>query len=167
MIVLGIDPGLTGAMALLCNSRGLLAVADLPTCSNGLATGKMKKWLNAEEFDRQLMEWRITHELAYEHVSVCMERPIAMPSLPAQTIAAQFDTVGAIRALCTLRFDALEFVAPSEWKKLFGLKGGKEAKTDSRAAALRLYPNAPVTRAKDHNRAEAVLIGHWLMTRKA
>ena len=96
-----------------------------------------------------------------------MERPIAMPSLPAQTIAAQFDTVGAIRALCTLRFDALEFVAPSEWKKLFGLKGGKEAKTDSRAAALRLYPNAPVTRAKDHNRAEAVLIGHWLMTRKA
>lgn len=167
MIVLGIDPGLTGAMALLCNSRGLLAVADLPTCSNGLATGKMKNWLDVEEFDRMLLEWRITHDLAREHVSVCVERPIAMPQMPAQTNASTFDGFGAIRALCSLRFDALEFVAPSEWKKLFGLKGGKEAKTDSRAAALRLYPHAPVTRAKDHNRAEAVLIGHWLMTRKA
>jgi crossover junction endodeoxyribonuclease RuvC len=161
---IGIDPGLTGAMALLCSERGLLACLDLPTESNGLKTGSMKRQLNAAEFDRQLMEWRITHELAYEHVTVAIERPIAMPSLPAQTIAAQFDTVGAIRALCSLRFDATNFVAPSEWKKLFGLS---KDKTGSREAALRLYPSAPVARVKDHNRAEAVLIAHWAKVKLA
>lgn len=172
MIALGIDPGLTGAMALICNKRGLLAVADLPTCSNGLVSGFMKRCIDAEEFDRQLMEWRITHDLAREHVTACIERPIAMPShskirIPAQTTASQFDTLGVIRALCSLRFNEVVYASPSEWKKLFGLKGGKGAKTDSREAALRLYPSAPVDRVKDHNRAEAVLIGHWLMTRRA
>jgi crossover junction endodeoxyribonuclease RuvC len=164
---IGIDPGLTGAMALLCSERGLLACVDLPTESNGLKTGSMKRQLDAAEFDRQMIEWRITHDLAYEHVTVMVERPIAMPSLPAQTIAAQFDTVGAIRALCSLRFNATNFVAPSEWKKLFGLKGGKEAKDGSREAALRLYPSAPVARVKDHNRAEAVLIAHWAKVKLA
>lgn len=168
MIVIGIDPGLTGAMALLCNKRGLLAVADLPTCSNGLVSGFMKRWLDAAEFDRQLVEWRITHDLAYEHVTVCIERPVAMPShskirIPAQTTASQFDTLGVIRALCSLRFNAMEFVAPTQWKKMYGLKGGKESKNHSRGAALRLYDSAPVARVKDHNRAEAVLIGHWCM----
>jgi crossover junction endodeoxyribonuclease RuvC len=161
---IGIDPGLTGAMALLCSERGLLACVDLPTESNGLITGSMKRQIDAVTFDEMLMEWRITHDFAYEHVTAVIERPIAMPSLPAQTIAAQFDTVGVVRSLVSLRCNATKFVAPSEWKKLFGLSKDKDG---SREAALRLYPAAPVARKKDHNRAEAVLIAHWAKVKLA
>lgn len=37
------------------------------------------------------------------------------------------------------------------------------AKHESRECALRLYPTAPVTRVKDHNRAESILIAHWAL----
>ncbi len=161
---IGIDPGLTGAMALLCSERGLLACLDLPTEPTGLAKGGMLRWLDASTFDEMLMGWRIEHDLVREHVTVMIERPYAAPGQRIQTAASSFDTFGAIRALCSLRFDATDFVAPSEWKKLFGLS---KDKTGSREAALRLYPSAPVARVKDHNRAEAVLIAHWAKVKLA
>jgi crossover junction endodeoxyribonuclease RuvC len=56
-------------------------------------------------------------------------------------------------------------VAPREWQKPYGL--GKGDKGASRATVLRLYPAAPVTRVKDHNRAEAILIAHYGMEQTA
>lgn len=162
MLVIGCDPGLTGAISLLCSSRGLLACVDLPVCSNGQATGKMLRWLDAEQLQGLLANWSAKFEFATESVHACIERPIPMPTLPAQTVASQFDTFGVIRALVGGRvaLGGMTIINPRDWKKFFGLGTDKDA---SRAAALRLYPEAPVTRAKDHNRAESILIGHWLM----
>jgi hypothetical protein len=81
-----------------------------------------------------------------------------MPTLPAQTIASQFDTFGAIRATLGKYTEDLHYVNPREWKKFFGLHTDKNG---SRDCCLRLYPSAPVARVKDHNRAESVLIGHF------
>jgi hypothetical protein len=157
MIILGCDPGLTGALSAIQPGRGLLAVADLPTCSNGLETGSMKRWLDCTALRAQLIDWSAKFDFAREDVRAVIERPIAMPSLPAQTIASQFDTFGAIRAVLE-RTCSVQVVAPNEWKKLFGF--GKD-KNGARQACLSLYPEAPVSRVKDHNRAEAILIGHW------
>ena len=57
MLIIGVDPGLTGAISLLCSSRGLLACVDLPVCSNGQATGKMLRWLDAEQLQGLLANW--------------------------------------------------------------------------------------------------------------
>jgi hypothetical protein len=56
--------------------------------------------------------------------------------------------------------DGMTIINPRDWKKIYGLGTDKDA---SRATAVRLYPNAPVSRVKDHNRAESILIGHWLV----
>lgn len=162
MICIGVDPGLTGAISLICSERGLLECADLPTCSNGLATGKMLRWIDAGALQKLLADWSMRHALASASVHACIERPIPMPSMPSTTTASSFDTFGVVRALLGARFpqNALTVVSPNQWKKLFGLHTDKNA---SRECALRLYANAPVTRAKDHNRAESVLIGHWLL----
>lgn len=162
MLVIGVDPGLTGAISLLCSQRGLLECEDLPTCGNGQATGKMLRWIDASALQSMLWDWSVRHEFAEHSVHACIERPIPMPTLPAQTVASQFDTFGVIRALVTGKVcpDRMMIINPRDWKKMFGLGNDKEA---SRATAKRLYPSAPVDRVKDHNRSESILIGHWLL----
>jgi hypothetical protein len=163
MIVIGIDPGLTGSICLIDSERGLLDSADIPTCDNGLATGSMKRWVDPHALEQVLREWSGKWGFASDSVHAAIERPIPMPSLPAQTIASQFDTFGVIRAV-VMRHAAVECVAPSIWKKIYGF--GKD-KAEARACCKRLYPGAAVARVKDHNTAEAILIGHWLLRKLA
>jgi hypothetical protein len=158
MIAIGIDPGLTGAMALICTRHGLLDVLDLPTSDNGTASGSMKRWIDVDVLQRSLGNLSIRFGFALDDVQVAIERPIPMPSLPAQTIASQFDTFGVLRALA-MRVGPVRCVNPRDWKSIYGLTNDKSA---ARACAQRLYADAPVKRVKDHNRAEAILIAHWL-----
>lgn len=162
MITLGIDPGLTGAAAAICSQRGLLDFADLPACGNGMKTGSMQTWTDVPALVAIFAGWSRRFDFAANGVHVVIERPVAMPRLPSQTIAAQFDTFGAIRAVvqCHTWGRSLQLVTPQAWKKAFGLH---QEKADSRACAARLYPSAKpgLARVKDHNRAEAILIAHF------
>jgi len=156
-LYIGCDPGLTGAISLLKPGNVLLDCQDLPTCDNGTASGSMKRWLDNAKFMALLQSWAERFELATEGVEIFIERPIPMPSLPAQTIASQFDTFGVLRAQLQRR-GSVHFVNPRDWKKAFGLGTDKNA---SRTKCMALYPSAPVSRVKDHNRSEAILIGHY------
>lgn len=159
MITIGIDPGLTGAIAVICTERGLLDVADIPTCDNGLASGAMKRWVDAGALAAVLRDWSARFDFARDAVHGVIERPIPMPSMPSTTTASTYDSFGVLRALIEPMCRDVAYVAPRVWKSAFGLGTDKDA---SRACATRLYANAPVKRVKDHNRAEAILIGHWL-----
>lgn len=164
MLIISVDPGLTGAISLLCSQRGLLECEDIPTCGNGQTTGSMLRWVDTNALQSMLANWSTKHDFANQSVQACIERPIPMPTLPAQTVASQFDTFGVIRALVTgkVSLGAMTIVNPQIWKRAFGLKSDKDA---SIACALRLYPKAAkyLARKKDHNRSESILIGHWLM----
>lgn len=159
-LFIGCDPGLTGALSLIDRHGVLLECADVPTCDNGLASGSMKRWVDVRALAAMLRDWSARHHFAKVSVQAAIERPIPMPTLPAQTIASQFDTFGTIRAeVARIADEGVQFVAPQAWKKLFGVGNDKDA---ARQCCLRLYPEAPVTRVKDHNRAEAILVAHWL-----
>ena len=160
MIVCGIDPGLTGALAILCSRMGLLHCVDLPTCANGTDSGSMRRWIDVRTLDLELRKVAEKFDFAREAVFCFIERPIAMPTLPAQTIASQFDTFGVVRALIESKTwgQELRYLIPREWKAFFKLGVDKGA---SRAACLVLYPDAPVSMVKHHNRAEAILIAHY------
>jgi crossover junction endodeoxyribonuclease RuvC len=166
MLVIGVDPGLTGALSLLGGDCNLLECTDIPVCSNGQSTGSMKRWVDEVALRALLAEWSVRHDFAREHVSAVMERPIAMPTLPAQTIASQFDSFGTIRGVLSMLRRAggddgqTHVVEPRQWKKRYGIRNDKD---HARQVAGALYPDAPVKRVKDHNRAEAILIAHyWL-----
>jgi hypothetical protein len=164
MLVLACDPGLTGAISLLCSQRGLLECEDLPTCGNGQTTGKMLRWIDVNKLQALLVHWSTKYGFADQSVHAVIERPIPMPTLPAQTVASQFDTFGVIRALVggKVSTNGMTIVNPQTWKRVFGLKTDKD---ESIACALRIYPAAGklLARKKDHNRAESVLLGHWLL----
>lgn len=162
MLVISCDPGLTGALALLDSQRGLLECEDIPTCANGTASGSMRNWVDVDALQALLSSWSSRHAFAQHSVRAAIERPIPMPKLPSQTIAAQFDTVGVLRALIgrTVGPGGVHMINPATWKKFYGLSTEKDA---SRACCLRLYPGAPVKLVKHHNRAEAILLGHYLL----
>lgn len=161
---IGIDPGLTGAVALLDDQRGeILDCFDIPTEQTGQLTGRMRTRINDVSFYGALKEWSAAYQFAYQYSQVAIEQPIAMGTLPAQTVASQFDTFGAIRGICNtfLVLRRAQIVAPKVWKGFYGLKADKQ---ESIEIAKALYPSAHrfLTRKKDHNRAEAVLLAHWL-----
>lgn len=162
-MVIGCDPGVTGAISLI-RSGQLLECEDLPVTANGMVTGKVNRWLDVTALNSMLQDWSARHDFARAAVSAVIERPIPMPSLPSTTTASSFDTFGAVRAVLGIRVGEVVAVTPKEWKAFFGLSPDKNA---SRAMALKFYPDAPVRRAKDHNRAEAVLLAHWQMRRCA
>ena len=105
---------------------------------------------------------------ADESLLVCMEE---VGIMGAGLNAIQ--SVGSLCGTACLILGALDIigitprtVSPSIWKKHFGLKRVKEEKESAWKArhcalAKKLYPSAPITLAKHHNRAESLLIAHY------
>lgn len=155
---LGVDVGLSGAAAILVEIDGAVTVVsaiDIPIIGDSTA-----RRINS----LGLQEWLLGHGPAF---AFC-ERARSMPK---QGIASTFRyarSAGAIETTIQLCGIPLELVEPTKWKKFFTLVGkDKEA---SRQRALELFPGAHalLSRKRDHNIAEACLIGlYGLRTSRA
>ena len=162
MIAVGIDPGVTGAIALLGHRHELLHVEDLPTMARGAGGGLVKRQVNAAALAQLLREWLSTHDK--HEVMVAIE---AMNAFPGQGVSTTFSialTAGLIEGAVSARGYPHELVRPQDWKRAMHLSASKD---QARMKAQRLYPEADLTRAKDHNRAEAILIARYCYDRHA
>lgn len=155
MIVFGVDPGLTGALAVLINGR-LVDVADLPVREEG--GGTVKRRLDAAVLAAMVREVRRQHGVDSELAVI--ERVGAMPKQGVASVFSLGHTAGVIEATMLALGVPVEFADPVRWKRLAGL--GKD-KSDARAKASLLYPEqAGFWRLKgQHNRAEAALIARY------
>jgi len=167
MVIIGIDPGLTGACAVL-DHNGLRAVFDLPTMAiPGIGPDAMvQRKIDAKAFLHQLLQ----HIPVGEVGRVCIESVGTMggKNNAVQTQGSLLRSLGTIEAVMECSRMPLEYVAPQTWKRHYGLLCSGDSPTRrkaiARACAHRLYPDCPdLARVKDHNRAEAILIAHWLM----
>lgn len=162
MIVIGIDPGLSGAVAAI-NGRGEVSIIDIPT--------KPMEWagMGANRVDcRALARGLRTLYPADESLLVCMEQ-VGIQGAGKNAI----QTVGSLCGTACLILGALDIIGiapktitPSVWKKHYGLKRQQDEKESAWKArhcdlARTLYPRAPITLAKHHNRAESLLIAHY------
>lgn len=152
MRVLGIDPGGTGALALL-DARGLdLRVEDMPVHRVSRGSGT-KAELDVHAFERL----------------VCSMAPDAcyferVHGQDGDGVSAAFnfgEITGAARALCVAHGSRFIRIAPYKWKKEMGLVG--KAKDDGRAMATELWPSMAeaFARKKDDGRADAALIAEY------
>jgi crossover junction endodeoxyribonuclease RuvC len=163
--VIGVDPGLSGAIALL-GSRGLLACADIPLATKGSGQATIKTEVNAAGLAQILRGW--TNGGA-DDVLVVIERQSAKPTIiggvripqGGASIFSTGDTYGVIRGVVAALTYPAEFVTAGQWKKHYELPGGREQKELARARAIQLYPAADLHRKKDHGRAEAILIARY------
>ena len=146
--ILGIDPGLTGAFALLevtDSTTVLVDVIDVPIIGSGA-----KQSVDVI----QLQEWLLRHAPR----CAFLERAQAMPKQGASSGFKYGRVVGALEAVLTVSAIAITMIEPSKWKRHFHLQGAD--KEGARGLAIRLYPGRHhfFARKKDHGRAEAVLI---------
>jgi crossover junction endodeoxyribonuclease RuvC len=152
MITIGIDPGLSGAIAVLRDGQ-YVAVEDMPTVAKG--SGSVK----SEVDPAGLIALLRRHIPADEAVAAALERVNAMPGQGSSSIFSLGDSFGCARsALAACRLE-LAYVTPAQWKKHFKLPADKEL---SRALAVRMFPGAPLHLKKYVDRAEALLIARWL-----
>lgn len=158
MIIVGIDPGLTGAIGILGHRAEYLGVHDLPTMQRMHAPrkGGVMGQINPAELERLLAEHLGGFDKNELHVFI--ETPIAFPKQQIQSVASSFLTAGLIEGVVGARHYPHTLVKPADWKKALGLS---ESKEQARAKAIRLWPPAPLNLVKHHNRAEALLIAKY------
>lgn len=154
MICIGIDPGLTGAIAVV-SRQGLIALCDLPTMERSPG-GFVKTQVNPAALAAMIREWLADHDK--NEFEVMLEMAGAMPGQGLVSTLSIGMTAGIIEGVVATMGLRHHLTKPSDWKKAMKLNSDKEA---CRAAAQRLYPDAPIGLKKHHNRAEALLLAHY------
>ena len=164
MQIIGIDPGLTGALALL-NHHGLQAVHDIPTMIKGNGEGAVKNQVDPGALADMLRAWLEGKDKNEIMVLIEAQGPVRLPGNKILGGASAFSlayTAGVIEGVVTALRLPRELVTPSVWKKALGLTAkGPDKKALARAMAQRYYPEADICRVRDHNRAEAILIARY------
>jgi crossover junction endodeoxyribonuclease RuvC len=166
MHYVGIDPGLSGAIAVI-ELGGAVTIFDVPT--HQVKVGKKMKNI----IDAYHLATILQGISANQDIAVAIEKVTPMPSVPG-VLDEERRTMGATSAfnfgmgygiyvgvLSALRIHFQE-VHPATWKRAMMDGAGKEKKA-ARIRAARLFPVAAskLTREKDDGRAEALLIAEW------
>ena len=157
MIVLGIDPGISGAFAVVHRGR-CVKIFDMPVMTHTKG-GKVRQTYDGPKTNRFLRELKELAEQKGESLRVALEDLSYRPSNGG--IGAQSFAVGYGRLLAYLEINEIPFetVSANSWRpKMVGVK---KSKADALKKARQLFPKAPLTLAKHHNRAEALLIAEY------
>jgi len=150
MIIIGIDPGINGAISVLENKK-ILEVYDTPTMIDGK---KNKRQINSAQVTSIIKE-RLNNG---KEVVVVVEHVNAMPGQGVTSMFNFGQSFGVIKGICAALSLPIYFVRPTKWKKHFNLiKTNKDA---SRTKVIEVYPEISnkLHRKKDSNRADAILI---------
>ena len=130
MKIIGIDPGLSGAIAILKNNK-VMNIMDMPVMSEGK---KNKRQLNSALLVSLIKE----NIIEGEEVSVVVEQVNAMPGQGVTSMFNFGQTFGAIKGICAALELPIFFVRPSKWKKHFELINS--SKDSSRTKSNRNVP---------------------------
>ena len=153
MKILGIDPGLSGAIAIL-EKKKVLNLFDMPVMAEGK---KNKKQLNSAQLVNIIRE----NSIGDEEVAVVVEQVNAMPGQGVTSMFNFGQTFGAIKGVCAALNLPIFFVRPSKWKKYFELINS--SKDSSRTKVIEMYPSlsSQLAKKKDVNKSDAILIARY------
>ena len=153
MRIIGIDPGLSGGIAVLDDFK-IFDVYDMPIMSEGK---KNKNQLNSAQLVNIIKKNIISNGdtfLIVEQVS----------AMPGQGVTSMFNfgqTFGAIKGISATLKLPIFFVRPSKWKKHFELINS--SKDASRTKVIEMYPSfaEKLSKKKDVNKSDAILIARF------
>jgi len=155
MIVFGIDPGVSGAICVFRDKK-IIEIFEMPTMIDGKKNKKQVNGAQLANIFRKFLKEKIDILAVIEHVN----------AMPGQGVTSMFNfgqSFGVIKGVCSALTIPVVFVRPSKWKKHFNLiKVNKDA---SRTKAIELYPeiSEEISRKKDCNKAEAILIARYFL----
>lgn len=141
--ILGIDPGLSGALAFYFPVQQVVSAEDMPVVAGDVDAATLAARIIQMRPDVAIVE--------------------SVGARPGQGVSSTFKFgcgFGIVRGVIAASGVPLHLVSPAKWKRGFGLNSDKEK---SRALALQLWPARAdlFARKMDHGRAEAALIARY------
>lgn len=159
-ITVGIDCGLTGAIAAIRNGHELVYMQDMPTVMISKTT-KVKQQVSGVALSAFMRD--IVELCPHEHISVCVEKTASMTGQGVASMFSMGHSLGVVDGVLGSHRLMTHHVAPAVWKKKMGLPNDKEI---VRSRIHLLYPAAELHLKKHHNRAEAIALAIYLWREK-
>ena len=153
MIIIGIDPGVSGAISIMENKK-VIEIHDMPTMIDGK---KNKKQVNAYQVTNIIKE-KLNQN---KEIIVVVEHVNAMPGQGVTSMFNFGQSFGVLKGICAALSIPIYLVRPAKWKKHFNLiNTNKDA---SRTKVIQTYPeiSSQLSRKKDSNKADAILIARY------
>jgi crossover junction endodeoxyribonuclease RuvC len=151
VIILGIDPGLSGALALYNTSDQTVEVFDMPVLEL-VRNGKKKGEVSAQALANLLAGRGIK--------AAFLERVNAMPGQGVTSVFSFGRSTGIVEGILAAYDIPTTLVTPQAWQKAVGQRAGKDG---SRERAMQLFPAQAdlFQRKKDDGRSDAALIAYY------
>ena len=155
MLIIGIDPGISGSICFFEDGK-IIDVVEMPNMIEGK---KNKKQVNGSQIYNEISS-RIM-SLEKKNIKVVIEQVSAMPGQGVTSMFNFGQSFGILKGICSAMQLPMYFVRPTKWKKYFNLINSE--KDASRTKAIEIFPyfSAQLSRKKDSNKADAILIASF------
>ena len=155
MLIIGIDPGISGSICFLKDGK-ILEVVEMPTMTEGK---KNKRQVNGSQIYNEILK-RVNKEENQE-IRVVIEQVSAMPGQGVTSMFNFGQSFGILKGLCSAMQLPMYFVRPAKWKKYFNLINSEKDASRTRAIEIFPYFSSQLSKKKDSNKADAILIASF------
>ena len=155
MLIIGIDPGISGSICFLDDGK-ILDVIEMPIMTDGK---KNKKQVNGSQVYNEISK-RIK-QFEKNQIRVVIEHVSAMPGQGVTSMFNFGQSFGILKGICTAMQLPMYFVRPAKWKKYFNLLNSEKDASRTRAIEIFPYFSSQLSRKKDSNKADAILIASF------
>jgi len=155
MLIIGIDPGISGSICFFQDGK-IIDVVEMPTMTEGK---KNKKQVNGSQIFNEIL-FRIK-KLDKKDVKVIIEQVSAMPGQGVTSMFNFGQSFGILKGICSAMQLPMYFVRPAKWKKYFNLINSEKDASRTRAIEIFPYFSGQLSRKKDSNKADAILIASF------
>ena len=155
MLIIGIDPGISGSICFL--EDGIIKdVLEMPTMTEGK---KNKKQVNGSQIFNEISFRVKTYEK--KNIKVVIEQVSAMPGQGVTSMFNFGQSFGILKGICSAMQLPIYFVRPAKWKKYFNLINSEKDASRTRAIEIFPYFSSNLSKKKDSNKADAILIASY------
>ena len=155
MLVIGIDPGISGSICFFQDGK-IIDVVEMPTMIDGK---KNKKQVNGSQIFNEISN-RIK-KIDKKDIKVVIEQVSAMPGQGVTSMFNFGQSFGILKGICSAMQLPMYFVRPAKWKKYFNLINSEKDASRTRAIEVFPYFSSQLSRKKDSNKADAILIASF------
>ena len=155
MLIIGIDPGISGSICFF--QDGVIQdVVEMPTMIEGK---KNKKQVNGSQIFNEISE--NIKNTDKRNIKVVIEHVTAMPGQGVTSMFNFGQSFGILKGICSAMQLSVYFVRPAKWKKYFNLINTEKDASRTRAIEIFPYYSSHLSRKKDSNKADAILIASF------
>jgi crossover junction endodeoxyribonuclease RuvC len=155
MLIIGIDPGISGSICFFQDGK-IIDVVEMPTMTEGK---KNKKQVNGSQIFNEI-SFRVK-KLDKKDIKVIIEQVSAMPGQGVTSMFNFGQSFGILKGICSAMQLPMYFVRPTKWKKYFNLINSEKDASRTRAIEIFPYFSGQLSRKKDSNKADAILIASF------